>query len=392
MKIGYPESNSVYSVRSPGQAWNALTVGAYSDSDLITKSIFLKNNFKPTAGKNMLSSFSTTSIQWDKATPIKPEVLFPGGDTANNGSDYSDCPDLSLLTTGANIPSKPLVNFAGTSAAVAKAAWMAAELENAYPSLWPEIIRGLIVHSAKWTNEMLNQYSRPGSKEDTKTKGRILLLRHCGYGVPSLNRAIHCLENSINLIIQGEIQPFCFNSSKKPSMNEMHFHKIPWPKHELERLGSKQATLRVTLSYYIEPGPGQIGWNDRYRYASHGLRFDVNKPGETFEEFEHRINAASRENTARYSTSASEGWYLGQSNRDVGSIHSDFKTDTAADLSSVEFIAVYPVIGWWRSRHYLGKIDSTTKYSLIVSVETPTTDAKLYTEVLNQIKIPIDAI
>ena len=38
--------------------------------------------------------------------------------------------------------------------------------------------------------------------------------------------------------------------------------------------------MRVTLSYFIEPNPSQRG-NSRYRYQSHGLRFDVKRPTET---------------------------------------------------------------------------------------------------------------
>ena len=33
----------------------------------------------------------------------------------------------------------------------------------------------------------------------------------------------------------------------------------------LSALGDKKVTMRVTLSYFIEPGPGQRGWKDKYR-------------------------------------------------------------------------------------------------------------------------------
>ena len=53
--------------------------------------------------------------------------------------------------------------------------------------------------------------------------------------------------------------------------------------------------LRITLSYFIEPGAGEIGWKDKYRYQSYGLRFDVNNVGENENEFRKRINKAARE-------------------------------------------------------------------------------------------------
>ena len=93
------------------------------------------------------------------------------------------------------------------------------------------------------------------------------------------------MNNSVNMIIQDELQPF----TKKENvykMNEMNIHALPWPKNILEALGSTEAELKVTLSYFIEPGPGEIGWKDKYRYQSCGLRFDVINADEGIEESE----------------------------------------------------------------------------------------------------------
>lgn len=385
----YPEANEVRAVRSPGQSWNALTVGAYCDNSLIREEAILSSGYLPVARENELSPFSTTSLTWrHNQSPIKPEIICPGGNAICKDNDYSDCQDLSLLTTGANVLGRPLDTINATSAAVAKASYIAAELENAYPNLWPETIRGLIVHSARWSKEMKDYYCPEDSPEDCQTKGRRRLLRACGYGIPDLSRAIECKTNSVNLIIQGSFRPFK-EEKNRDMMNEMHFHTLPWPREVLQSLSSADALLRITLSYYIEPGPGQIGWNSRYRYPSHGLRFDVNKPGETLYEFQRRINVSMRDETEKSNkaSSGSGGWYLGTKNRDVGSIHSDFKTMTAADLSDIEYLAVYPVIGWWRSRKHLGKINSIARYSLIVSVETPAENVDLYSEIANKIEL-----
>lgn len=73
-----------------------------------------------------------------------------------------------------------------------------------YPRAWPETIRALIVHSANWTPMMREQFCT----EDTKSTGRKNLLRACGYGVPDLQRAIQCMSNRVNLVIEEELQPF----------------------------------------------------------------------------------------------------------------------------------------------------------------------------------------
>lgn len=57
--------------------------------------------------------------------------------------------------------------------------------------------------------------------------------------------------------------------------------------------------MRVTLSYFIEPNPSERGFSARYRYESHGLRYDVKCPAESEGDFRARINAAARDEEER---------------------------------------------------------------------------------------------
>ena len=184
----------------------------------------------------------------------------------------------------------------------------------------------------------------------------------------------------MNLVVQGSLQPF-----EEEAMNEMQFYKIPWPAEVLTQLGEVPATLRVTLSYFIEPGPGRIGWNNRYRYSSAGLRFDVKNSNESVTDFQKRVNGKMREDKKDSGEGSGRNWLLGPANRDVGSIHSDFCTTAAIDLVDANYIAVYPVIGWWRQRKYLGKSNNKLRYSLVVSIETPATKADLYSAIQAEI-------
>ena len=172
-------------------------------------------------------------------------------------------------------------------------------------------------------------------------------------------------------------------------MNEMHIHKVPWPGEMLLALENTPVTMRVTLSYFIEPGPGEVGWKDKYRYPSCGLRFDVINADETLDDFQKRINVKMRGDDKKDSgdgTSGSSRWYLGADNRDVGSIHSDMMIDiSASELCNCEYIAVYPVVGWWRERGYLGKYESKQRYSLVVSLSTPDAKIDFYTEIQTKI-------
>ena len=60
-----------------------------------------------------------------------------------------------------------------------------------YPNLWPETIRGLLVHSAEWTDRMLNGISFNNATLAAKRA----LLRTFGYGVPILENALYSAGN-----------------------------------------------------------------------------------------------------------------------------------------------------------------------------------------------------
>lgn len=96
---------------------------------------------------------------WDKKWPVKPEILLSAGNCATNGVDYTDCPDLSLLSTNNNIHRHLFTTTCGTSPATAKASWMAAQLFKEYPNIWPETVRALLIHSADWTPEMKKRFN-----------------------------------------------------------------------------------------------------------------------------------------------------------------------------------------------------------------------------------------
>ncbi len=392
--IDYPTINFGTSIQNPAQSWNALVVGAF------TQKIQLKNNgenyqdYTLLAQEGELSPHSTTSCFWEKKWPVKPDVVFEGGNllVAPDGKYITSHDDLDLLTTAGNFSKNPFETVNATSAAAAQASWFAAKIAYEYPEAWAETIRGLMVHSANWKEAMFHQLNVLKTK-----KGDYLnLLRTFGYGVPDLDRALYSQESALTYIAQETIQPFNFKikKGKKSSdaeTNEIHFFNLPWASELLLQLGGTPVKLKVTLSYFIEPGAGEIGWKDKYRYQSHGLRFDVNNIGEIEEVFRKRVNIAAREEDEDFKgNSGSSRWVIGKDNRSNGSIHSDYMEMTAAELAECNHIAIYPVIGWWRERKHLGKVENQTRYSLIISLETPAQDVELYTTVRNMIEVPIE--
>lgn len=380
----YPSSNITDSIHDPAQSWNALTVGAITNLQDITDTTL--SAYEPMAKSGELSPFTTTSMTWDNKWPVKPDVVFEGGNLAKDNSNFvTECNDLSLVSTFYKPSEELLYPFNMTSAATAHAAYFAACIQAEYPTYWPETVRGLIVHSARWPDAVKSQVASNHNKTELNK-----VLRVCGYGKPDLSTALYCAENSLTLIMEAEIQPFEKDGSSYKT-KDMHLYELPWPKEILENLGEASVEMRITLSYFIEPGPGEIGWKDRYRYASHALRFDLNSPEEDKETFIKRINKNSREdNEGKPDTSSpTDHWIIGSDNRNKGSIHSDIWRGTAAQLASSNLIAIFPRIGWWRERHNLGKFDNKTRYSLIVSISTPENEVDIYTPVQISLSQPI---
>ncbi|MBF2753672.1 MAG: S8 family peptidase [Gammaproteobacteria bacterium AqS3] len=383
--LNYPDSNKTDGVHDPAQSWNALAVGAATDLVHIKDSD--AEGYQPIAEAGGLSPFSTTSLNWDKQWPLKPDVVLEGGNAAV--TDIYDKPyaepkaSLGLLTANYELQERPFVTSHGTSVATSLAARMAAQLMAEYPNLWPETVRALIVHSAEWTDAMrqmfLSNPQRPSKKDMTE------LVRCCGFGVPDFQRAMWSVQNSLTMIREDRLHPFKRQGSAAPTLGNMHLHSLPWPSQELEALGDTEVEMRVTLSYFIEPNPSARGFSGRYGYNSHGLRYDVKRAEESKLDFHKRINRQAREQEWKTVADHDTGWMIGTKSRHKGSIHSDIWKGTAIELANRGAIGVCPAQGWWKARPKLERYNGEARYSLVVSIHAPEVEVDLYTPIRQEI-------
>lgn len=350
----YPNPNLTNTVHDPAQAWNALTVGAVTFKDRIQDEdlAFL---YKPVARGGQLSPYSSTSAIWEPKWPNKPDIVLEGGNLGMDGTGFTtELDDLSLLSLHHKPQEALFQSTAMTSAASGLASEMAVRLMADYPDAWPETIRALLVHSSRWTDQLRSQFEVVGNSEKANIER---LLRICGYGVPDFTRARESARNSLTLIAQEEIQPF---EPKKPGSTDfrakdMHLYELPWPTEALAELpDNTPVRIDVTLSYFIEPGPGEIGWRDKYRYRSFGLDFNLKNPTETLDNFKTRLNKAAREPEGTDYGGPSVKWTIGpKAGRPRGSIHRDWVEMMAIEARSANVVGVFPRSGWWKERSYL---------------------------------------
>ncbi|WP_224772530.1 S8 family peptidase [Pelagicoccus enzymogenes] len=382
----YPNQQTLESIQDPAQAWNAVTVGAYTN--LVDIDADRYPEYRPLAPQGGLSPHSSSSTVWDSKWPLKPDIVLEGGNLAVSSETVTqDCINFDLLTTYYKPNEGTFDTINATSAACAQASWMAAQIQSRYREYWPETIRALLIHSSEWTDTMKRQFL---TDVEHPSKGQIAsLVRVCGWGVPSLERALYSASNSLTLVSESTLQPYQRDSSGYAyKTKDWHKHKLPWPTEALLNLPPEtNVSMRVTLSYFIEPGPGEVGWKDRYKYPSHGLRFGIKKPGESESNFEARVSAATERDDDVDTSGASEYWTLGSDNRHKGSIHSDIWKGSAAELASSNVLAVYPVRGWWAERTWLRQGERECRYSLVVSISTPREDVDLYVPVSTQIGV-----
>ncbi len=374
-------------IEDPAQAWNALTVGAYtaltgSPSDPTFA------GWTALAAEGDVSPHSRTGViaggtQW----PIKPDICMEGGNVLTDGAgDFHDShPVVSLRTTDRR-DDAALASANATSAATAQASRLAALAMATYPTYWPETIRGMLTHAAEWTPMMRAEIMAQPAK-----KQRRLLLKRFGWGVPDEAAVLSSSRDAVTMVVQDEFVPFTGADYK---MRHFRLHQLPWPTDVLENLGATDVELRVTLSYFIEPSAARRGWRRRYAYASHGLRFELRSPDETTDEFIRRVNreaVVEEEGTTRPNTGA-DNWTLGSDQRNKGSLHQDVWSGYGAQLARTGgVLAVHAVGGWWKNNKRKDRIELPVRYALLVSLRTAAQDVDLYAPIAASLAVPVES-
>ena len=370
-------------IQNPAQAWNAITVGS------CTKLYNVTNLVNPTICSALGDINPTTSSshdwEWD-GSPFKPEILCEGGNRVIDNGVIDFHEDLALLTASGKTQGNVFGSHTDTSAATAEASYMAAKIMAAYPMATAETIRGLIIHSAEWSQPILDELNRLAQSHPQKTvlkEYKKNILSVCGYGIPNLEKAINSKNNRLSLIIESSIKPVDDNNF---NLNEFNIHDLPWPKQVLSQLPlDSTVKMTITLSYFIEPNPRVSNIKSKYVYRSHGLSFNLCKPGQPRQDFIESNNRSDRRSETYTEHKFDHGWFFGNSLQGNGCIHKDYWEGTAADLAETSTIVIKPVTGWWKLNKDKERCSKSVNYSLLVTLEVDDNDIDIYSEVENKI-------
>tara|TARA_R110002049_G_scaffold77947_1_gene199023 strand:- start:846 stop:3260 length:2415 start_codon:yes stop_codon:yes gene_type:complete len=366
----YLTMNGEHGIQSPAQSLNVLSVGALTNKS---------SGPSPVAIAGGLSPRSRTAQPWE-VRRHKPDVLMEGG---NHGTDPGGTtsrpygPDM-IATTSNDPVRRPVTLTGDTSAACAAAARLAGSVMARYPAMRPETVKGLIVHTAEWTDAMQAHWQTLVDAGAQEQQANLSMLDCFGWGIPNEERLFWSAENALTLISEDELRPYKKDDGKGVTLKEMKSFRLPWPDTVLRALGATEIEMRCTLSYFVQPDPHSAGLERQQFYPSHGLKFDFQR----FEESEgrtlRRVNKAIISNDPQGSD---EGWVLGRENRVRGTLHHDIWHGPAYQLVDRQMITVTPMRGWWAANAAFEVAEIPVRFSLIVSIRTPETANDLVAEV-----------
>lgn len=357
----YTLRNDRFGIESPGQAFNAITVGAITNKVRSGSATLV-------APDGDLAPTSRTATSWRGSKDGKPDIVLEGGNFEIEASGVFAVPSRAnlVLTTAAGGPGPAMTLVGETSAATAKAAGLLGRTRWSSPQYSAETLRGLLVHSAEWTPAMRQELTRLRSSGQSRSKAAQMIFARYGWGVPNEYRLYNSTENDFTLIIEDTITPYAKPGSAV-RINEMKYFKLPWPENALRAASQAEVELKVTLSYFVEPYP-QAETLDRFEhYSSTRLSFDVKQSGES------DIDAQAVFNDfvgGSPQTNRTDRWELGTT-AFRGSLHQDTWRGPAYLLADRNGISVAPQKGWWSVIPSANRYNLPVRFSLIVSLKAP---------------------
>ncbi len=353
-------------IANPAQSCFALSVGSVCHNEF-------DDGFRKSFGKkDYPSAFSRTGLGiWGM---IKPDVVEYGGDFVkeiagmNVANEASIAPELvkSTYNGGAGVGSDQV----GTSFAAPKVSYIAASLQRLYPTESVNMLRALIVQSARLPEHC---FSNPTLDD----------IRHYGYGIPNLQRAT---ENS-----QGRIT---FIASENISAKQAHIYSIKIPRQVRTPGEDYDVLIEVTLAFMAKTRRTR---KKTKSYLSSWLDWHSSKLDETHDQFKHRLLQNMDEPDNNNDQNGTIKWVIREQanrsripniKRQDNSLQKSWCILKSYQLPELLDIAVVGHKGWEND------LSEDIPYSITVSFELLTGSIPLYELIRaeNQVEIPASEV
>lgn len=353
-------------IGDPAQSSFALTVGSVCHEEF-------DDGVRQSFGKrDQPSCFSRSGLGlWEM---IKPDVVEYGGDLVKEKNNNNNNPNISHESTvspelvratsdgGSAIGSDQV----GTSFAAPRVTYIAAMLQKLYPKESVNLYRALIVQSARLPEAI---FSNPSVND----------IRHYGYGIPSLARAVENSEKRITLIHSGTLPA---------TQAALYSVKIP---ENLRAPGEDfDVLVEVTLAYMAK--------NRRTRrrirsYLSTWLSWESSKKNETSDQFESRVvkemnqeqENAEDQDAIKWTIREAKDWStIKKIRRQDSTLQKSWCVMKSYDLPEALSFAVVGHKGW------LNDPSIEVPYSLAVSFEALGSSINVYESIRVENEIEIE--
>ncbi len=209
----------------PATGCNVITVGSISETANIPPGTYTVD-LRPIAGLKQPSPFTRSGPGIGGA--VKPELVEFGGNLVLGGNvqRIRQFAETSIISTSMNYLERLFCTDAGTSLAAPRTAHKAARLLQLFPTATANMIRALLASSAEVPTESLNLFQ--GNRKS--------ILKLCGYGLPSLEKASLSEPNRVLLREEGVL-----------AFDNFHIYEIPIPNEIYDIRGKKR--ISITLAF-----------------------------------------------------------------------------------------------------------------------------------------------
>lgn len=409
-------------IANPGQALQVLTVGS------VAYDVF------ESPDRRSLATHPLAPSSFSRAGPgiwgvIKPELVELGGDHIYTAGPQPRVatPSIakhcypSLVRSTLHGPG-PLIDrdAVGTSFAAPKVTHIIAALQAALPTASTLLYRALVVHSARWPDWAMNEVRAfKNARDDVKrVQGRLSrqrsaakkkgqppppatpidvsqrearrarlndLIRHIGYGLPSLERALHD---------HPQRTTHHTNRPGRITVGTCNVHRVQLPAALRVQSAKVEVLIEVTLSYAAPPRRTR---RTPKRYLATWLDWKSNRRGESLASFTAR--ALTDEDVATDGSKDGIPWTIGSAvdngivpgvSRSAGTVQKDWAYTTLGKLADDFCIAVVAHKGWSRDP------GATVAYELVVSFEVVDQRVPIYEQISAVVEVegevPLDDI